>query len=192
VRVNEQARQHEHESLHDALTGLPNRVLFGRRLNDLVNRLDGATASVAVALMDLNDFKDINDTMGHHAGDHALREVADRIRRTASPSVMVARLGGDEFAMLFRENSTRDEVFSCARAIKAELLLPTYIDGTRITFAISIGVAFGPLDGNDGDALLERADAAMYDAKSGTGGGISFYHSDTARTRFAGTRPSEQ
>jgi diguanylate cyclase (GGDEF)-like protein len=192
VRVNEQARQHEHESLHDALTGLPNRVLFGRRLNDLVSAPDVETASVAVALIDLDDFKDINDTLGHHAGDRALREVADRIRRTANPSVMVARLGGDEFALLFRENSTRDEVLACAHAIKAELLLPTYIDGTRITFAMSIGVAFGPLDGTTGAVLLERADAAMYDAKSGSGGGISFYHPDTARTRLAGTRPAPQ
>jgi diguanylate cyclase (GGDEF)-like protein len=192
VRVNEQARQHEHESLHDALTGLPNRVLFGRRLYDVVAGLDSTTASVAVALMDLNDFKGINDTLGHHAGDRALKEVADRIRRTTNPSVMVARLGGDEFALLFHESPTRDDVLACARAIKEELLLPTYIDGTRITFAMSIGVAFGPLDGTDGAALLERADAAMYESKSRTGDRISFYHPDTARTRLAVTRPTRQ
>jgi GGDEF domain-containing protein len=78
-------------------------------------------------------------------------------------------------------------VLSCARAIKAELLLPTYIDGTRITFGISMGVAFGPADGTDVVVLLQHADAAMYDAKSGTGDGISFYHPDTAPTRLAGS-----
>ncbi|HSB88300.1 MAG TPA: diguanylate cyclase, partial [Ilumatobacteraceae bacterium] len=103
VRLHEHARQREHDASHDALTGLPNRVLFGTRLSEALGRMPTDVATVAVALMDLDGFKEVNDTLGHHAGDAVLVEVAHRLTRIVDASVVVARLGGDEFGLLFTE-----------------------------------------------------------------------------------------
>jgi diguanylate cyclase (GGDEF)-like protein len=178
-RLNDEARQREHESLHDALTGLPNRVLFGARLNEQVGRLGIDVASLAVAVMDLDGFKEINDTLGHQSGDLVLIEAAERIRRIVDPTVVVARLGGDEFALLFPESVSVEELEAAGRAIRSQLMLPMTIEGVRINLGISIGLAIAPDDGNEAALILQRADVAMYGAKSGLGDGVNFYHVDT-------------
>jgi diguanylate cyclase (GGDEF)-like protein len=194
VRLHVQAREREHESLHDALTGLPNRVLLGQRLADLVTALaplGGVTRdgdrpmSMGVAVMDLDGFKEINDTLGHQSGDKVLVEVASRITHTVDSAVVVARLGGDEFALLFPSSISRHGIETSARDIRAALALPMHIDGVRINVGISIGIALAPEDGHDGATLLQRADVAMYGAKAGLGEGVHFYDigSDTNTPR---------
>ena len=178
-RLNDEARQREHESLHDALTGLPNRVLFAKRLNEQVARLGNDVSSIAVAVMDLDGFKDINDTLGHQSGDRVLVEAAERIRRIVDPAVVVARLGGDEFALLFPDSVGVAELEATGRAIRSQLMLPVTIEGVRINLGISIGFASAPDDGDDAALLLQRADVAMYGAKAGLGDGVNFYHVDT-------------
>jgi diguanylate cyclase (GGDEF)-like protein len=178
VRLHDQAREREHESLHDALTGLPNRVFFDSALQDRIANLpDGHTLGVAV--MDLDGFKDINDTLGHQSGDKVLVEVAHRILIAVGPDVIVARLGGDEFALLLADPSSRTEAEICARAVRLEVGLPLHIAGVRINVGASIGVALAPQDGVDGSILVQRADVAMYGAKSGLGGGVVFYDAGT-------------
>jgi diguanylate cyclase (GGDEF)-like protein len=174
-RLNEQARQREYEASHDALTGLPNRVQFGRQLEDRVANLGLDCRSVAVALMDLDGFKDINDTLGHKSGDKVLIEAAARVRNIIDPAIIVARLGGDEFALLFPDTYARQDLERCGRTIRSELARPMFVDGVRINLGISIGLAQAPTDGRDAASLLQRADVAMYGAKSGLGDGVNFY-----------------
>lgn len=185
ARLHEQSRQHEHESLHDGLTGLPNRMMFGERLNQMIDEISAGTGSVGVAIMDLDGFKEINDTLGHQYGDLTLIDVARRIERVIRPSMMVARLGGDEFALLVPGISKRAEVETVARRIRRELAVPFHIDGVRIKTGISIGIAIAPIDGSDAAAVLQRADVAMYGAKAGLGDGVNFYDatSDTNTPR---------
>jgi diguanylate cyclase (GGDEF)-like protein len=178
-RLNEQARQREHEALHDALTGLPNRVLFAQRLDAQVRQLGGAVPTIGVAVMDLDGFKEINDTLGHHSGDQVLVETAARIRRVVDPRVLVARLGGDEFALLFPGSMTKQELEECGRTIRSEVVLPMIVDSVRINVGISIGFAVAPADGVDAALLLQRADVAMYGAKAGLGDGLNFYRAET-------------
>ncbi len=176
ARLHDQARQREHESLHDVLTGLPNRVMFAKRLRSAVDGL-GPGGTVAVAVMDLNGFKEINDTLGHQAGDHVLAEVAGRIKRATGPDVFVARLGGDEFAVLFPKDWKRAQLEACAQSIRREVAIPLTHDGVRVS--ISVGIAIAPNDAKEGPKLLQRADVAMFTAKTGFGDGVSFYDPGT-------------
>lgn len=178
VRLHDQAREREYESLHDALTGLPNRVLFDRAVREQLIKLDG-DSQLAVALMDLDGFKDINDTLGHQAGDRVLIEVARRLSGAVAPDVTVARLGGDEFCLLLPSPTSRGDAEDCARMVRAGIALPLFIDGVRINVGVSVGVALAPGDGVDGSILLQRADVAMYGAKSGLGDGVNFYHAES-------------
>jgi diguanylate cyclase (GGDEF)-like protein len=177
VRLHDQAREREHESLHDALTGLPNRVCFDTTLRERLAVLQD-TDTLGVAVMDLDGFKDINDTLGHQAGDKVLIEVAHRIASAVDDNVMVARLGGDEFALLFSEPTTRATAERCAREVRRDVALPLHIDGVRINIGVSIGMALAPKDGEAGALLLQRADVAMYGAKSGLGDGVRFYDAE--------------
>jgi diguanylate cyclase (GGDEF)-like protein len=176
VRLHEHARQRDYDALHDALTALPNRVLFATRLDEALGRMSSDGGSLAVAVMDLDGFKEINDTLGHHAGDAVLVEIAQRLVRVVDPSVIVARLGGDEFGLLFTHPPTRAELVRSVQAIRQQLSLPSEIDGVRINVSASVGLAIAPGDGIDGATLLQRADVAMYDAKTGTGDGVAFYN----------------
>ncbi len=175
IRLHDQARQREFEALHDPLTGLPNRVLFANQL--ALRFADGfdATDEVAIALMDLDGFKEINDTLGHQSGDLVLVEIAARLRRAADDKTLVARLGGDEFALLAPVRTSRPELESTCRRIGASIAKPMEIDGIRVTMGVSIGIAVAPDHGTNGETLIKRADVAMYAAKSGSGGGVCFY-----------------
>lgn len=152
-------------ALHDSLTGLANRVLFFDRLNGAIAAARRKEGAFALLYLDLDDFKPINDTFGHEAGDLALRSVAERLRDCVRESDTVARLGGDEFILLV--NDTVDEAAAVTVAEKAiaALTRPLPIDGCRHSIGASIGIVLYPRHGEDADSLMRRADAAMYDAK---------------------------
>ena len=152
-RLQDQLR---HEATHDALTGLANRVLFGRRLAAEV------TGGAALLHIDLDGFKPINDTYGHHAGDVVLVRVAELLRAALPSGAVAARLGGDEFAVLLPGAGTAAADLVADRFLTA-LTEPFEVDGRRLTIGASVGVVAGA--GVDPDALLRRADEAMYRVK---------------------------
>jgi diguanylate cyclase (GGDEF)-like protein len=169
-RAARQAMQLEHQSQHDALTGLPNRMLLGARLDHELRR---PGAQVAVLLLDLDHFKEINDTLGHLHGDLVLVEVARRLRDAARPGDTVARLGGDEFALLL---PNADEAAAIDAARRMHAAIDAAMDLERVTLRVeaSIGVALGPQHGTDRGTLLRRADIAMYVAKGAQTGFESY------------------
>jgi diguanylate cyclase (GGDEF)-like protein/PAS domain S-box-containing protein len=153
-----------HMALHDALTGLPNRVRLLERLGaDLVQV--GRGRHLALLYLDLDNFKSINDTLGHRVGDSLLKSVAARIQACLGPNDMIARLGGDEFAIIQAAVDDRAMTEILARRIREAVLLPHDVDGHHILADFSIGIARAPQDGTSADQLLERADMAMYAAK---------------------------
>ncbi|MFF4891730.1 putative bifunctional diguanylate cyclase/phosphodiesterase [Micromonospora chersina] len=157
------ADEHAYAATHDALTGLSNRRhLLDEGTEQLTNRhADGVTALV---LIDLNHFKEVNDTLGHGAGDRVLTQVADRLRGAARPDDLVARLGGDEFAVLLRGLPAPAIAAHRAEALLAALHEPLDLDGMRISVEASGGIAVAPASGGMPE-LLRRADVAMYQAK---------------------------
>jgi diguanylate cyclase (GGDEF)-like protein len=169
--------QLRHEALHDSLTGLANRVLFQQRLADLIARRRPTDPRVAVMLIDLDRFKEINDTLGHGTGDLLLEEVAARLRRGVPVHVTVARLGGDEFALLDPAQPDSASAASTARSLRDELQRPFTYEDLRLEVSASIGVAVAPDNGRDATTLLRRADVAMYAAKS-TATGVAAYRDD--------------
>jgi diguanylate cyclase (GGDEF)-like protein len=154
----------ERRSTHDALTGLPNRVLFHRDVAGAI-AADGAGGG-SVLLLDLDRFKEVNDTLGHHNGDRLLVEVADRLKARFGESETVARLGGDEFAVLVRRSDLAD-VIAAAETILAEFDSPFVVQGVTVQVEASVGISRYPAQGEDPDTLLRRADVAMYHAKGG-------------------------
>ena len=169
-RVKEQLR---HQAFHDGLTGLPNRVLFADEVGAALSRsFSGGRASV-VLFVDLDDFKTINDSLGHSAGDYVLVAVAERVRASLRPGDLGARLGGDEFAILL-ERSDRDEAETLASRLLDALRTPFVVEGRELTLHASIGIAdAGPAD--DAEDLLRNADVAMYSAKANGKGGYAWY-----------------
>jgi diguanylate cyclase (GGDEF)-like protein len=164
------AREKEHQALHDALTGLPNRTLFQDRIGQalLSARRDGSEA--AVLLMDLDRFKEINDTLGHHAGDALLRELSERLRTKLRSSDTVARLGGDEFGILLARVASMTDLEDVIRRIREAVEEPFTLQDLPLGIEASIGVAFYPSHGGDVETLLQRADVAMYLAKESHSG----------------------
>jgi diguanylate cyclase (GGDEF)-like protein len=162
----------EHRSLHDSLTGLPNRTLVDVGLDRAIGDRSRDDV-VGVLLVDLNRFKEVNDTLGHHEGDHLLVEVAARIRRAAPTSCLVGRLGGDEFALVLRCDAP-EEVEHLAAAVTEALAVPFSLADLQVDVGASIGIALSPLHGEDGPTLLQRADVAMYAAKA-RGTGVEIY-----------------
>jgi diguanylate cyclase (GGDEF)-like protein len=163
--------QLRHDSRHDALTGLQNRESFRTHLTIAVTRGE----RFAVLLADLDRFKEINDTLGHHYGDLLIMEVAARIKAAAPASASIARLGGDEFALL-APAETLEAALEIGRTIRGAIALPCDVDGVSIDVDASIGVALAD-GGPDETVLLKRADMAMYAAKS-AGTGVEAYNSD--------------
>jgi diguanylate cyclase (GGDEF)-like protein/PAS domain S-box-containing protein len=158
-------------ALHDALTSLPNRVLLRRRMEEMVARRHHK--QFAVLCIDLDNFKSVNDTLGHPLGDLLLQQVAERLQRELDPQDTVARLGGDEFAVL---HAGPDEA---ARVLAGRLLAviaePYELDGHMVAIGASIGIALAPEDGDDPDRLLKQADLALYRAKGDGKGAYRFF-----------------
>ncbi len=163
----------EHQALHDTLTDLPNRTLLLDRLQQALLAARRGGQTLALVLIDLDRFKDVNDTFGHHYGDLLLRQVVRHLRRVLRESDTVARLGGDEFAILLPEVD-RSGVAAAAKKLLAVLDGPFEADGHSLDVGASIGIAVHPEHGHDANALLQRADIAMYRAK-GAGLGFAIY-----------------
>ena len=163
------SKQHElvHLASHDALTGLPNRLLFTQKLETAVSEAAASGEQLAVLFVDLDRFKQINDQYGHAVGDRVLASVARRIQLVLSDGDMVARLGGDEFIVLLRGTRSTDAGPTIAGDIIRALNDRLLIDGQSMLVGASIGISHYPADGTSAAALLLNADAAMYAAKSG-------------------------
>jgi len=162
-QLTAEAANRAHQALHDALTGLGNRLLFTERLQAALDT--SGDLIVAVMLMDLDEFKEINDTLGHATGDSVLREVADRLSRTVGNHGTVARLGGDEFAVAVPNCPTIDHAMRLARTVHHQFNTPIEVEGMTLEVRASIGVTVAPKHGTDPNLLLQRADVAMYSAK---------------------------
>lgn len=164
----------EHLALHDMLTSLPNRTLLLEKLShSIANTRKGH--EVAVLCLDLDHFKDVNDTMGHDAGDVLLRIAARRLARAVPAQGMAARFGGDEFAVILPEMRERDNVVQLAKRIVRALSMPYRIRGKRVFVGASVGVAIAPADGTDAQELLKKADIALYRAKRDGRGTYAFF-----------------
>jgi diguanylate cyclase (GGDEF)-like protein len=169
--------QREEQALHDALTGLANRQLLLARTSEILEELRQVGGRLALVLLDLDRFKEINDTLGHPVGDRVLQVVSSRIQETVRPGDLVARLGGDEFAVLLRGIEDESIVHEVAERVRAALHEPISLEGTLIDLDASIGIAIFPDHGEDFDQLHRRADVAMYVAKS-EGGGVAVYDAE--------------
>ena len=153
-----------HLAHFDSLTNLPNRALFNQSLQRSVSRMRD-DQKLAVLYLDLDDFKTINDTLGHGAGDTVLKSVASRLEQTIGIQGMVARLGGDEFAISLRNCGSNDEVMRIANEIIENVSKPLIVDGHRITTGVSIGIAIAPEAGTGYEELVKYSDIALYHAK---------------------------
>jgi diguanylate cyclase (GGDEF)-like protein len=164
-RLRLEVRDREHEALHDGLTSLPNRTALDLELRRAVEQR--GRQAVAVMIIDLDRFKDVNDTLGHHQGDVLLELVAARIAGATRADAFVARLGGDEFAVVVPMCSSSLDAVRVAERIESALADPFEVAKLTIDVGASIGIAMSPEHGDDADTLLQRADVAMYGAKRG-------------------------
>jgi diguanylate cyclase (GGDEF)-like protein/PAS domain S-box-containing protein len=164
------------QAFHDSLTGLPNRMLFLDRLDlTLAQARRSKSGKVAVMFMDLDHFKEINDTFGHDAGDACLIEAAHRLRQCVRASDTVARMGGDEFTLLLPEVTEENDVRVVGQKILEAMKSPIILDGHEVSISTSIGISMYPHDAEDGETLLKRADAAMYQVKKSGRAGMFFF-----------------
>ncbi|MDP3898703.1 MAG: diguanylate cyclase [Mesorhizobium sp.] len=181
--VTEQRRNQQliaHMAQHDALTSLPNRVLFRDRLDQAV-ALAGRGAVMAVHYLDVDGFKPVNDQLGHKAGDELLVAISSRLLGTVRKNDTAARLGGDEFAIVQTGIRETKDAVTLANRVLAAVSKPFDIAGEKVNIGLSIGIAVAPGDGTDSDDLLRKADTAMYLSKSSGRGRFSLYrNSDRA------------
>jgi len=168
----------EHLALHDPLTGLPNRELFRNHLHQELARLKRTQGMLALLLLDLDHFKDVNDTLGHPIGDRLLETVAQRLKDCVRAVDAPARLGGDEFAVILSDLRSPDEAAAVARKIVKRVSEPFMLDGHKTRIGASIGITMSPLDDTNVDGLLRNADLALYRAKSEQRNTYRFYSSD--------------
>jgi diguanylate cyclase (GGDEF)-like protein len=180
-RLHEQAAQREHESLHDPLTGLPNRSRFLRDVARAIEEAQSSGETFAVALLDLNDFKEVNDTLGHHHGDLLLAQVASRLLGALSDRVVVARLGGDEFALLTPLGASTESVRRLGATIEQAFRETFLAENITLEVAASVGFALYPEHGDDPSTLMQRADVAMYEAKASRSSGVAIYDAERDR-----------
>ncbi len=175
-KLNQTNEELKHTALHDSLTNLPNRVLYHDRLLHAIALASRTQQKFAVAVMDLNDFKKINDQRGHLAGDEVLRVVAERLKSVLRASDTVARMGGDEFSFVLPEvDATFPHIV--AQKIYDSLKPIIQLDDDEITCKCSLGLAIYPDHGTNSDTLMAKADAAMYEAKR-NGTGIAIHGDD--------------
>ena len=178
--VTEQVRYEaelRHRSTHDELTGLANRVLLSDRIEQAVAHASRTERHVAVVMIDLDRFKVINDSLGHGMGDMVIKTVAERLGRCVRRGDTVARLGGDEFVLVLAELANPSDASIVAAKVLDGLLRPVDIAGQQLFVAASIGISLAPSDGNNVEALLKNADAAMFTAKELGGNCFRYYTS---------------
>lgn len=165
LMLEDQIAHNRHLALHDELTGLPNRRLFQDRLENALCRAERTGQEVGLLLIDLNNFKLVNDVEGHHVGDEVLRRAGSVFLTRIRHSDMVARTGGDEFSVILEGPITRKQAEDVAAALRAMLTDPFEVDGQPVGIGASIGVAMYPEDATDADTLRVAADQAMYAEK---------------------------
>jgi diguanylate cyclase (GGDEF)-like protein len=175
-KLRRQAKDNEYLALHDHLTGLANRLLFADRIEHAIRQAKRHRETIAILLLDLDRFKEVNDTLGHQSGDALLEDLAKRFRELVRESDTVARLGGDEFALLL-PRATEAGTLEIVERIQAVFAEPFVLEGLPLEVEASIGVALYPVHGEDADTLLRRADVAMYVAKR-TRSGYAVYDLD--------------
>ena len=163
----------QHMALHDPLTDLPNRTLLQDRLHQAILLAQRDKTPLTLAVLDLNRFKEVNETLGHQAGDRLLQQVAQRLLRALRASDTVARVGGDEFALLLGNADLQGATHAVSKVLQA-LENPFVVEGHTLTIGASIGIAPYPEHGDSVSALMRRADVAMYEAKR-AGGGFAVY-----------------
>ena len=174
AQAKRQALESQHEALHDGLTGLPNRTLLRDRTDQVIRQSDRELVPAALLLLDLDRFKEVNDTLGHHYGDQLLVQVANRLRGRLREVDTVARLGGDEFAVLLPTIATVEGAVAVAGKLQAAFDEPFRLDDLALDVETSIGVALYPEHASDPDELLQRAEIAMYVAKDTHAGYVLF------------------
>ena len=162
IMLEQQASSNEWLALHDDLTGLPNRRMFASRLTHAIEHSDASKTSLALVVLDLNGFKKINDTLGHLAGDHVLREVSTALRKNIRTSDTVARLGGDEFIIVATDMANEMSVQRFTDSLRSAIERPMLLNGQPISVSASLGIAIYPDDATDATRLLRLADQRMY------------------------------
>jgi diguanylate cyclase (GGDEF)-like protein len=173
-----------HLAQFDVLTGLANRALLSDRFSQLIVRARRHGTPLGVLFIDLDAFKVVNDTLGHAGGDELLKETAQRLQSAVRPGDTVARISGDEFAVILNDLAKADDAALVAQKIIDRLAAPVLVRGQEVFVTASIGIAAFPVDGDDAEALLGAADAAMYRAKQSGRNGYQFFTADiNQRTR---------
>ncbi|MGQ0558686.1 MAG: putative bifunctional diguanylate cyclase/phosphodiesterase, partial [Sphingosinicella sp.] len=162
----------------DVLSGLPNRGRVRQLLGEALSGTSGASAPCAIMFLDLDGFKPVNDTFGHPKGDAVLKSVSQRLVKEVGKFGHVGRMGGDEFAIVIREAQSRKMVESLAEQVIAAVAEPYHVDKAEIRIGVSIGCAFGPIDGQSVDDLIQKADLALYQAKAKGRGTCCFFNPD--------------
>jgi diguanylate cyclase (GGDEF)-like protein len=165
VMLEEQVSNNEWLALHDELTGLPNRRLFAAKLTQALEYTNRKNSSLALVVLDVNDFKQINDTLGHVAGDQVLREMANTLRKSIRASDTVARLGGDEFIIVATDMAGEGSVERFTDSLRSAIERPITINDQAMVVGASFGFAIYPRDAKDATKLLRLADQRMYHLK---------------------------
>ena len=163
---------------HDSLTGLPNRVLFNDRLTQAISLAMRQDKQLAVLFVDLDQFKKINDSLGHAVGDKLLQSVAGRLVNCVRRTDTVSRLGGDEFVVLLSQVEHEEDAAVSARKILRALAAPHTVDDKNLDISMSVGVSTYPSDAADAESLMNKADTAMYEAKKQGRNNYQFFRRD--------------
>lgn len=171
-------RSDQQLALYDSLTGLANRHQISKQLETTLTSYAASKRSCAVMMVDLDRFKQVNDTLGHAAGDELLRQVADRLRQIVEGQGEIGRLGGDEFQIILPDIDDRGELGEIAKKAIAMVAQPFSLEAGRCTIGASIGIAIAPYDGIESETLLRSADLALYASKGGGRGQFRFYSAD--------------
>ncbi len=182
VEVQNNLRKEKHKlsykAYHDSLTGLPNRMLFNDRLKDGIEKSRFNNSRLALFFIDLDHFKEINDTLGHAIGDEVLKTVAKRFKTVLEPQDTLARLGGDEFTIVIEDIPKSRDISLLAKKIVGTLSKPMQIEGEEIIISCSIGISYYPENSNNADEMIKYADEAMYEAKSSGRNNFKFHSID--------------
>lgn len=170
----ELAQQLEHQAFHDTLTGLANRATFDNNLQTAINYAQRHNKQIAVMFLDLDRFKSINDSLGHHVGDKLLIEMSKRLTECLRSSDTLSRLGGDEFAILLPDSSPNASANTAAKVIDA-VRKPIHVEGFNLRVTTSIGISIYPNNGEDAATILKNADTAMYSSKDAGRNQLNFF-----------------